>query len=107
VRRWLTPHLLATVEATKAERDRIVEALAGMGLAPVPSDANFVLFGGLADERATWQALLDRGVLIRDVGLPGHLRVTAGTPAETSTFLAAMADVLAMPRELASRRESA
>ncbi|MFL6099106.1 MAG: histidinol-phosphate transaminase [Actinomycetales bacterium] len=101
------PHLLATVEATKAERDRIVEALAGMGLAPVPSDANFVLFGGLADERATWQALLDRGVLIRDVGLPGHLRVTAGTPAETSTFLAAMADVLAIPRELASRRESA
>jgi histidinol-phosphate aminotransferase len=101
------PDLLATVEATKAERDRIVEALAAMGLAPVPSDANFVLFGGLPDEQATWQALLDRGVLIRDVGLPGHLRVTAGTPAETSAFLGAMADVLAVPRELAGRRESA
>ena len=31
------------------------------GLPPVPSDANFVLFGGLADARATWSALLDRG----------------------------------------------
>ena len=28
----------------------------------MPSDANFVLFGGLADAPATWQALLDAGV---------------------------------------------
>jgi histidinol-phosphate aminotransferase len=85
------PTLLATVEAIKAERDRIVEVLAELGLTPVPSDANFVLFGGLADEQATWQALLADGVLVRDVGLPGHLRVTAGTPGETSAFLAAIA----------------
>ena len=36
---------------------------------------------------ATTKRLLDRGVLIRDVGLPGWLRVTAGTPAETDAFL--------------------
>jgi histidinol-phosphate aminotransferase len=83
--------LLATVEAIKAERDRIVEGLAGMGLAPVPSDSNFVLFGGLADAPTTWRALLDAGVLVRDVGIPHHLRVTAGTPEETSAFLEAMA----------------
>jgi histidinol-phosphate aminotransferase len=33
-----------------------------MGYRPVPSDANFVLFGGLADSARTWQALLDQGV---------------------------------------------
>ena len=82
--------LLATVKRIKAQRDRLVTELAGMGLAPVPSDANFVLFGGLADERVTWQALLDRGILIRDVGLAHHLRVTAGTPQETGAFLSAM-----------------
>jgi histidinol-phosphate aminotransferase len=60
----------------------------------VPSDANFVLFGGLTDAPAAWRALLDRGVLVRDVGLPGHLRVTAGTEAETSAFLDAAAEVL-------------
>jgi histidinol-phosphate aminotransferase len=87
------PALLATVEAIKSERDRIVAELPGLGLQPVPSDANFVLFGGLADEQATWAALLDRGVLVRDVGLPGHLRVTAGTPAETTSFLTALAAV--------------
>ncbi len=98
------PSLLATVEATKRERDRIVETLPELGLRPVPSDANFVLFGGLADEQATWAALLERGVLVRDVGLPGHLRVTAGTPAETEAFLQALAAVCAASEP---RRESA
>ena len=44
------------------------------------SDANFVLFGRFADRHAVWQALLDRGVLIREVGPDGWLRVSAGTP---------------------------
>jgi histidinol-phosphate aminotransferase len=97
------PALLGTVEAIKVQRDRMVTELAGLGLDPVPSDANFVLFGGLGrsgrpDERATWQGLLDRGVLVREVGLPGHLRVTAGTPAETDTFLAALAAVVSPTR---------
>ena len=85
--------LLETVEAIKSQRDRVVAVLAGMGYPPVPSDANFVLFGGLADAPATWQALLEHGVLVRDVGLPGHLRVTAGTPQETDAFLDAVADL--------------
>ncbi|QGN57046.1 histidinol-phosphate transaminase [Nostocoides sp. HKS02] len=87
--------LLGTVEVIKAQRDRIVERLAELGLDPVPSDANFVLFGGLADAAQTWRDLLDRGVLVRDVGIPHYLRVTAGTPAETDAFLGAMAEVAA------------
>jgi histidinol-phosphate aminotransferase len=82
--------LLGTVEAIKEQRDRIVAELPRLGLTPVPSDANFVLFGGLADEKWTWRALLDHGVLVRDVGLPHYLRVTAGTPQETGAFLAAL-----------------
>ncbi|MEI2765843.1 MAG: histidinol-phosphate transaminase [Dermatophilaceae bacterium] len=88
--------LLAEVEAIKAQRDRIVDTLADLGYHPVPSDANFVLFGGLADATATWQALLERGVLVRDVGIAHHLRVTAGTPEETTAFLDALADLPAV-----------
>ncbi|MBQ1012948.1 histidinol-phosphate transaminase, partial [Micromonospora sp. M51] len=40
-----------------------------------------------------WNALLAQGVLVRDVGLPGWLRVTAGTAAETDAFLSAMETV--------------
>ena len=86
--------LLSTVEAIKGQRDRIVAELPRLGLEPVPSDANFVLFGGLVDERETWKRLLDRDVLIRDVGIAHHLRVTAGTPEETTAFLTALADAL-------------
>ena len=55
--------------------------LRARGFDVVDSDANFVLFGGLADEKAVWQALLDQGVLVRDVGLAGWLRVSVGTGA--------------------------
>ncbi|HEU4913489.1 MAG TPA: histidinol-phosphate transaminase [Actinomycetes bacterium] len=82
--------LLATVEAVKAQRDRLVREIRGMGLEVVESDANFVLFGEFGDQRSTWQGLLDRGVLVRDVGVPGWLRVTAGTEPETSAFLDAL-----------------
>jgi histidinol-phosphate aminotransferase len=88
------PALLGSVDAIKAQRDRMVAAVPAYRLRAVPSDANFVLFGRFEDARAAWQALLDRGVLVRDVGLPGWLRVTAGTPAEVDAFLAALAEVV-------------
>jgi histidinol-phosphate aminotransferase len=86
--------LLATVEAIKEQRDRIVEVLRSRGLRVADSDANFVLYeigpqGAGRDQKIAWRALLDRGVLVRDVGLAGWLRVTAGTPDETDAFLEA------------------
>lgn len=87
--------LLANVEDIKAQRDRIVTELRELGLQPAPSDANFVFFGGLEDPARIWQGLLEAGVLIRDVGIPGHLRVTAGTEAETTAFLTSLRGLLA------------
>jgi histidinol-phosphate aminotransferase len=82
--------LLATVEAIKEQRDRIVVTLRDRGFKVADSDANFVLFEVGGDQKIAWQRLLDQGVLVRDVGLPGWLRVTAGTPAETDAFLEAL-----------------
>src|SRR6185369_2901781 len=89
-----TEALLSTVDAIKEQRDRIVDTLRDHGLTVADSDANFVLFATPADSKALWRALLERGVLIRDVGLPGWLRVTAGTPAETDAFLTALGELL-------------
>jgi histidinol-phosphate aminotransferase len=86
--------LLGTVEAIKQQRDRVVDELRAMGLRVYDSDANFVLFE-VDEPRRVWRALVDRGVLIRDNGVPGTLRVTAGTPEETTTFLTALREVIA------------
>jgi len=86
--------LLATVADLRAERDGLVGWLRGRGLAAADSDANFVLFGEFGDSHAVWQGLLDRGVLVREVGPPGWLRVSIGTPAEMAAFRAALTEVL-------------
>lgn len=86
--------LLANVDRIRCQRDRLVHELTKLGMTVAPSDANFVLFGGMADSTAMWRSLVDRGVLIRDVGIAGWLRVTAGTETETDAFLAALSDVL-------------
>lgn len=85
--------LLGTVSAIMAQRDRIVATLRERGLRVADSDANFVLFEVGGDQTTVWKALLAQGVLVRDVGLPGWLRVTAGTPTETDAFLSAMETV--------------
>jgi histidinol-phosphate aminotransferase len=87
--------LMADVEDIKQQRDRIVAELIRMGLRPAASDSNYVFFGGLDNPHEVWQALLDSGVLVRDVGIPGHLRVTAGTETETTAFLEALENILA------------
>jgi histidinol-phosphate aminotransferase len=84
---------LGSVAKLIAERDRVTEALTGMGFRVIPSDANFVLFGEFADAPATWQRYLDEGILIRDVGIPGYLRATTGLAEENDALLAASARI--------------
>jgi histidinol-phosphate aminotransferase len=86
--------MLATVDDIRFQRDRIMLELKDLGLDPYRSDANFVLFGGLEDPNAVFEALLAKGVLIRNVGIEGTLRVSAGTEAETTAFLEALRQVL-------------
>jgi histidinol-phosphate aminotransferase len=87
--------LLASVARIRAERDELVGWLRAAGLRAADSDANFVLFGLFADSHAVWQSLLDRGVLVRETGPAGWLRVSIGTEAEMAAFRDAMSGVLA------------
>lgn len=85
-----TAETLAQIAMLRHDRDAMIRSLRDRDFDVVDSDANFVLFGGLADEKAVWQALLDQGILIRDVGLPGWLRVSVGTAAECEAFVDAL-----------------
>ena len=95
--------LLAGVHELSRQRDRMVEELRALGFGVIESDANFVLFSGVSDPSLLWQRLVDRGVLIRDVGIPGSLRVNAGTPEETTAFLTAVGDILSAHPETLER----
>ncbi|WP_283133553.1 histidinol-phosphate transaminase [Rhizohabitans arisaemae] len=97
--------LLGTVDTLRAERDATVEWLRGRGLTVADSDANFVFFGRFVekatgpgevavDRRTLWQGILDRGVLIREVGPPEWLRVSIGTSAEMAAFRSALAEAM-------------
>ncbi len=89
-----TDELLGRVEDLRVERDATVAWLREQGLEVADSDANFALFGRFADRHAVWQALLDRGVLIRVTGPDGWLRVSIGTAEEMTAFKNALTDVL-------------
>ncbi|MQM24410.1 histidinol-phosphate transaminase [Glycomyces albidus] len=100
------PQLQAEVDELKHQRDRIVKNLRAKGLPVADSDANFVLVGGLRDAAAVWRAILAEGVLIRDVGLPGRLRITAGTEEETTALLDAFDAAMARhPEDFATPAE--
>ncbi|WP_028647785.1 histidinol-phosphate transaminase [Nocardiopsis sp. CNT312] len=82
--------LLAAVDDLRAERDGLVAWLRDHGFSVAESDANFIMFGEFEDRTRVWEAMLERQVLIREVGPPGWLRVTVGTPAETAAFREAL-----------------
>ncbi len=90
--------LLARVHDLRHERDETAAWLKGRGLSVAESDANFVLFGVYADRHAVWRGLLDHGVLIREVGPSGWLRVSIGTPSEMAAFRDALTALGDPPR---------
>ena len=89
------PEMLAMVDDIRGQRNRLLRELPALGFRPHASHTNFVLFGGVDDPNATFEALLEHDVIIRDVGIPHHLRVTAGTKAETTVFLEALGRISA------------
>ncbi|SER55083.1 histidinol-phosphate aminotransferase [Propionibacterium cyclohexanicum] len=89
--------MLAQVAALREACQHLQEWLRRVGLQVIPSQSNFCLFGRFTDRHAVWQALLDRGVLIRETGPDGFLRVCVGTPPELAAFREALTCVLDDP----------
>lgn len=85
--------MLRQVDSLGAEAREFQEWLTARGYDVVDSDANFVLFGTFTDRHAVWQALLDRGILIRETGPDGMLRASAGTPGEMAQLKQALVDI--------------
>jgi histidinol-phosphate aminotransferase len=90
-------HLQRSRALNDEELPRLEAALADLGLQVAPSQANFVLVDLGRGARMTYEALLQRGVIVRPMagyGLPSHLRITVGTEAENVRLLATLREVL-------------
>ena len=86
-------------DGNRVQRARVTDALEGLGFAVHPSHGNFVLahFGedGPRAAAAADEFLQKRGILIRRMegyGLPGHLRISIGTPEENGILIGALED---------------
>lgn len=89
-----TQEMLGQVEVLREQSQLIQRWLRNQGLQVLPSQANFCLFGRFTDRHAVWSDLLERGVLVRETGPDGYLRVSAGTPEEMAVFRDSLTEVL-------------
>ncbi len=88
------PEMLAQVDQLRRTRDEMLQRLPQLGVEVIDSDANFCLFGPFEDRHDVWQRILDRGVLVREVGPSGWLRVSVGTPEQVDEFYNALAGAI-------------
>lgn len=94
-------HLPERMAEVAAERATLTMGLRALGLAPLPSSANFVLvdLGDEARAEAVNESLLDQGVIVRPAGpfgAPAALRITVGRAHENARLLAAVGAALAV-----------
>ncbi len=85
--------LLAQVRSLTAEARAFEGWARSRGYSVIDSESNFSLIGRFPDRHQVWQDLLDRGILIRETGPAGFLRVSAGTPEEMATLRSALDDL--------------
>jgi histidinol-phosphate aminotransferase len=91
-------HMRASVEKIRATRSRLIKGLKSLGLAPLPSQSNFVFVRcGEGQAGRLYRELKGRGILVRffdEPGLSDALRITVGTDQEIDRLLAELADIL-------------
>lgn len=86
------------ISETREQKKVIYSALKDMGLEYVESHTNFVLIDTRRDSAEVSQKLLEKGIIVRDMGLWGlekYLRVSVSTPEHNRRFIDALGETLA------------
>ncbi len=90
-------HLQRSQELNRQGKQYLYEALVRLGLSYVPTEANFIFVDTGRNCREVFQALLEKGVIVRtgDVfGYPDFIRITIGTPEQNQRFIESLAQIL-------------
>jgi histidinol-phosphate aminotransferase len=88
-------HLTRTRELSQQGLEYLTSQLSRLGVRVWPSQANFVFVDLGRDALPVYEALLGKVVIVRPVGGPRHLRITAGLPEENERLVRALEEVLA------------
>jgi histidinol-phosphate aminotransferase len=86
-----------SVATNERGKRRLYEGFARLGLQAYPSAANFVALEVPVPANTAYEALLERGVIVRSgdgLGMPFRLRVSVGTEAANDAFLAALEELV-------------
>ncbi len=90
--------LSQTLQTVHDGADFLYASLRGLGLDCLPTQSNFLFFRVPRPAQDLFEALLDRGVIVRPLtgyGYPEHLRVSVGRPEENRRFIEALRQALA------------
>mgnify|MGYP000673989302 CR=1 FL=1 len=90
-------YLVRSCEVNRQGMAQLEQGFAALGLSWIPSRGNFIAVDLGREAAPIFQALLREGVIVRPVanyGMPRHLRVSIGLPAENQRFLEALKKVL-------------
>jgi histidinol-phosphate aminotransferase len=91
-------HVARCIATNAVERARLTDGLSALGLAPVPSETNFIFMEVGPEAKDICDELLHKGVIVRPLGwmgFPNAIRISVGTAEENGKCLAAMAEILA------------
>ncbi len=90
-------HLQRTRRLTWEGLDYLSQALSGLGLRPLPSQANFLFVECGRPARPLYEALLRKGLIVRSMeayGFPEALRISVGLPEENRALIQALGEIL-------------
>jgi histidinol-phosphate aminotransferase len=90
-------HLRKTRAINSEGRLYLDKELKRLGLDPVPTQANFILFRFDHVTEALSERLLERGIIVRDgvsLGYPGYIRMTVGTPDQNRAVIQAIEELI-------------
>ena len=90
-------HVVRSVALNRAGLDQLRAGARALGITWLPTAGNFLCLDLGRAAAPVYEALLRRGVIVRPIanyGMPNHLRITVGLPAENDRCLSALSDVL-------------